>query len=164
MKACLTAAMVVCIGCAQSGIDEPAQLVDLDENFFRCEVQPVLAARCSFMDCHGSDVRPFRVYAEQRFRLGVTWDEFETPLLAEELSANFDVARGFVDRSSRRDHLLSEKPLDVSAGGQFHRGKDLYGTDDVFLSADDVGYQVLRRFAANETADSDCVLREEVGF
>jgi len=160
----LVSILLFAAGCTQSGIDEPVAPAEADVEFFRCEAQPVIAARCSFMDCHGNDERPFRVYAEQRHRLGVSWSEFETPLLPEELSANFEAARGFIATSDRDDHLLTEKPLDTRAGGMFHRGKDLYGADDVFLTRDDIGYQILLDFAGGQAAGQDCTPREEVGF
>ncbi len=158
VKSCI-AALLVLGACAQQGIDEPADLPDLDPNYFRCLVQPVLAARCSFMACHGNQERPFQIYAEQRYRLGIDWIDYETPLTEEELEANFQLARGF----TQPINLMALKPLDTSAGGRFHRGKDLYGNDDVFLSRSDAGYLILQAFGQRALADADCVPTEEVG-
>ncbi len=35
-------------------------------------------ANCAFMVCHGDDERPLKIYAAKRFRLGISWDEYET--------------------------------------------------------------------------------------
>lgn len=150
--------------CSQQGIDRQEELNRLDANFFRCEVQPVLAASCAFMACHGNDERPLSLYAEQRFRLGISWDDYETPITEAELAANLRTVEGFVGRTSSDVSLLSEKPLDSRAGGLFHRGKDLFGSDDVFLSRSDVGYGILRDFGAGKTASDDCIVREDVGL
>jgi len=165
VRAALAATVgVSAAGCSQQGIDAPMDLPEADENFFRCKVQPVLAARCSFMACHGNEERPFRVYAEQRWRLGVPWSEYTTPLLDEELAANFRGARGFIASGQRANSQLSEKPLDTRAGGEFHLGKNVYGPDDVFTDVDDPGYVILREFAAGATAAADCEPDEEVGL
>lgn len=142
--------------CTQEGIDARAELPGADEHYFRCQVQPVLARSCAFMDCHGNDERPLRIYAEQRFRLDVDWLEFETPLTGAELAANLKTVRGFIGPDEDHQALLSEKPLDARYGGMFHRGKDLYGTDDVFLDRQEPGYQVLRSFVEGESAAPDC--------
>jgi hypothetical protein len=143
--------------CVQEGIDQPAELPSVDEHYFRCRVQPVLAKSCAFMDCHGNDERPLQVYAEQRFRVNPSWLDYEDPLTSEELSANLQTVRGFVGTDLGPKALLSEKPLDARSGGLFHRGRDLYGTDDVFLSRDEEGYQTLRAFVDGATEAADCV-------
>ena len=150
--------------CVQSDIASSEPPPDADSNFFRCEVQPVIAARCSFMECHGSAERAMPIFAEQRYRLGISWDDYETPLTADELAENFRVVRGFFARPGETYDLLSEKPLDTRAGGLFHRGKDLYGRDDVFLTRDDAGYAALRKFIDGATADPSCEPTEEVGL
>jgi hypothetical protein len=151
-------------GCVQSDISAKRPLPEADEHFYRCEVQPVLAARCAFMDCHGTPERALSIYAEQRYRLGIDWREYETPITADELAANFRAVRGFFARDGSETDQLSEKPLDTRAGGLFHRGKDLYGAEDVFVSRDDPGYRILRDFIAGATRAPGCVPTEEVGL
>lgn len=146
---------LVLTSCVQEGIDAQVELPLADGHFFRCKVQPVLARDCAFMDCHGNDERPFRVYAEQRFRLEVDWFEPDIRLSDAELAANFRVARGFIDQDDDLGYL-SEKPLQRAAGGLFHRAQDLYGTQDVYLSEEEAGYQVLRSFSTGVSAASDC--------
>ncbi len=155
---------VALLACVQNDLDRIDELPELDENFFRCEVQPVLASSCAFNACHGDDERPLRLYAEQRLRLDVPWEDYELPLTEQELAANLRTVRGFVARDSTEVDLLSEKPLDTRAGGLFHRGRDLYGDDDVFLSQDDVRYRVLRAFIDGDAADASCVPREDLGL
>lgn len=150
--------------CSQQGLDSAEDLASLDLAYFRCNVQPVLAARCSFMACHGNDERPLMIFAEQRFRLDVSWDDYETPLTDDELRANFRMASAFVGHEESEANLLVEKPLDTRAGGLFHRGRDLFGQDDVFLDRQDVGYQVLREFGDGTSAPADCNERDEVGL
>jgi hypothetical protein len=132
----------------------------LDPEAFRCRVQPVVAARCAFAECHASARRPYRLYAVGRMRLGVDWARLEEPLTPAELAANYEVSRNF---AVGEPPLLAAKPLDTRAGGYFHRGADLYGEDDVFLSTDDPGYQVLADWIADGTAPSSCTPITEVG-
>lgn len=157
------ALLVWCAGCVQSGIRDGAEPPDVDPQFFRCEVQPVLAARCAFTDCHGTLDRALPLYAEQRLRLDLPWPEYETPLTGEELTANYQAVLGFLAHTPSEPGLLSEKPLDTRAGGLYHRARDLYGDADVFVSRDDLGYQLLVDFAAGARAEPTCVAREEVG-
>lgn len=151
-------------GCVQSGIDNTQGLPDVDQHFFQCEVQPVIAARCAFMDCHGNLDRALPLYAEQRFRIDISWRDYETPLTGEELAANFQALREFIATDASAPQLLTEKPLDTRAGGMYHQGKTQYGNDDVFLSRDDIGYQILLDFIAGATATPACTPREEVGL
>jgi len=151
----------VLTGCVQEGLDQPQPVVELDREFFRCNVQPVLAARCAFAACHGSNQRPLRVFAVQRMRLEVPWTEMTTPLTSDELDANYRSAVGLTADADMA--LLTRKPLDVTAGGFYHEGRELYAGDDVFMSEDDPGYRLLRRWTEGETAAAGCEPTEEVG-
>lgn len=160
----LAVAALMWCGCAQDDLEEPEELPELDEHFFRCQVQPVLASSCAFMDCHGNADRPFSIYAEQRYRLDIPWDDFEAELTDEELAANLLTVRGFVSTDGSAPNLLSEKPLDTRAGGLFHRGRDLYGDEDVFTSREDARYRVLRDAAEGASDDAGCTPREDLGL
>lgn len=153
--------LTVIAGCTP-GLEDPAPPPELDREFFRCNVQPVLAARCAFGECHASAQRPLRLYAVGRMRLDVGWDRLGEPLTQAELDANYEVSRGFV-ADMQADSLLLSKPLDTRAGGLYHRAQDLYGDDDVFLSLADPGYARLAEWIAGATASTDCTLTEEVG-
>jgi hypothetical protein len=161
MRAAVSLALVA--ACTQDGLVELATPVALDESYFRCNVQPVLSARCGFVACHGTDERPLRIFAEQKLRLGVEWVDYQTPLTPEEQAANFQAVRDFAARGPGDADLLAEKPLDAVAGGLFHGGKDQFGTDDVFLTRDDPGYRIMRAFIDGEVAADGCQLTEEVG-
>lgn len=155
VERCLVALLLVGGACAQDGLDNiAADSSALDAEFFRCQVQPILTKTCAFMDCHGNDERPLRVYAEQRFRLGVT---YEIPFTRAELDANFAAIAGFVEGAQEGTSLLTEKPLDARFGGGFHRGRNQYGEDDVFLSRDDPDYQTLVKFARGEVETPGCI-------
>jgi hypothetical protein len=150
-------------GCVASGLDAPAPATSLDREYFRCNVQPVLAARCAFPACHGTRVRPLALYAPGRERYQVGWDRPTEPITQFELDANFGIAGGFTTTTSTGEPWLLAKPLATSAGGYYHRGADLFGREDVFLSKDDVGYQVLANWVAGQTAPTTCTPITEVG-
>ena len=63
----------------------------------------------------------------------------------------------------RAGAVLIDKPLDTRAGGLFHRGRDLFGSDDIFLTRDDPGYRILNAFIDGARAEEDCAIQEEVG-
>ncbi len=154
--------LIVAVGCDVP--EEAKALPTLDAADFRCNVQPVIAARCSFLACHGSGRRPFRAYARGRLRLEIARHEIVSSALSDaELGANFEMARGFAadDRFDRSPLLL--KPLDPSAGGHFHVATDLFGTEDVFATADDPGYQKIAAWLDGNTSDAACRPTTEVG-
>jgi hypothetical protein len=157
-----TIAVAIAAGGCTTALTDPSPAPDLDRAFFRCEVQPVLSARCAFGACHASARRPLRLYAVGRMRLDVAWDRLAAPLTTAELDANYEVARGFVADVQADSYLLS-KPLDTRAGGLYHRGQDLFGDDDVFLSTSDPGYRQIAAWIAGQTAPADCLPTEEVG-
>jgi hypothetical protein len=145
-------------GCLQQDLEAPATLAKVDEAFFRCRVQPVLATTCAFFVCHGDGRRPFRVYARNRLRLGKTELTRNEPLTTEERQANFAAARAFVDPEHPADSLLLSKPLDRDrAQGRFHRGAEIFGGGDVFPSREDPDFRVLLRWAEGATADAACI-------
>ena len=164
VRLCIAVLAAAAAACVQADLDAPDTLPEVDESYFRCQVQPVLASSCAFMACHGNDERPLSVYAEQRYRLGITWDNYEEPLTADELAANLRAVRGFLPAAPGEPNLLSDKPLDTRAGGLFHRGRDLYGDADVFLDRDDPRYQVLRDLPDGKTDEPACQPREDLGL
>jgi hypothetical protein len=155
------AALLVVAGCAVE--NPPAAAPSLDRDFFRCNMQPVLAARCAFPACHGTRVRPLAIYAPGRERLQVGWDRPTEPVTQAELDANYQLVTGFTTTTATGEPWLLAKPLAPAAGGYYHRGADLFGSEDVFLTKDDPGYQLLARWIAGETAPSSCTPTVEVG-
>ncbi len=154
--------LILLAACA-SGLDGPAPDGALDREYFRCNVQPILAARCSYPACHGSALRPLTLFAAGRMRYEVGWDRPKEPLTAIELDTNFVVASGFASAAGTGTPLLLAKPLDTSAGGYYHRGSDLYRQGDVFMTKDDRGYQLLASWIAGSTAQATCQATTEVG-
>lgn len=143
--------------------NEPVEVPLLDEAAFRCSVQPMLAKRCAFLACHGTALRPLRVYAPNRLRLGGEASERDRPLGEEELEANYDRARALA-LGGHDEALLLQKPLDVAAGGLFHRGQEMFGGEDVFVSRDDPGYRLLLAWIEDEDhPPDDCEPTDEVG-
>ncbi len=144
-------------------VDTTSSLPPLDEPFFRCQVEPVLMARCGFYPCHGSEQRPFVVYAPNRFRLEAESPDLATPLTVEEMARNFDMSRAFAQDERLDGAWLLSKPLDVEAGGFYHVGKRLYQGRDVFTTVDDVGYQQIAAWIGGATAEPNCAPTMEVG-
>jgi hypothetical protein len=155
--------LLAIVSACVSGLDAPAPATTLDRDYFRCNVQPVLAARCSFPACHGDARRPLALYAVGRMRYAVGWDRPTTPITDAELANNFAIASGFATTTATGQVWLLAKPLATSAGGYFHRGAELYNEGDVFTSTDDHGYQLLAKWIGGETAATSCTPTTEVG-
>lgn len=134
----------------------PQDLPALDEPYFRCRVQPILDAKCSMLACHGDARRPFHTFARNRLRLDGTNVQRNLPLSTVEASINFDNTRGWVETSSPAASFLVLKPLDVDAGGYFHRGDDLFGGGDVFLERADPDFRTLLLWVEGATEDPAC--------
>jgi len=129
----------------------------LDENFFRCRVEPVLAESCAFYACHGAAERPFRVYAPNRLRLAVPEARRAIALTDAEHEHNQRAAESFARSSDGYDEpLLIEKPLDVALGGAFHRGAEDYGGGDVIVDPDDPALAALRAWVDGATEEDAC--------
>jgi hypothetical protein len=153
--------LVALVGCA---VDNPAAPPGaLDREYFRCNVQPVLAARCAFPACHGTRVRPLAIYAPGRERYQVTWDRPTEPITSDELDANFRLVSGFTKAEATGEPWLLSKPLSTTTGGYFHRATDLFGTEDVFMTKEDPGYLMLEAWIAGDTAQSTCAPITAVG-
>jgi hypothetical protein len=159
----ISLAAIAIAGCA---VDNPAApAASLDRDYFRCDVQPVLAARCAMPACHGTVRRPLSIYAPGRERYQVGWYQPTAPITPFELDANYGVASGFTTTTATGDAWLVMKPLATSAGGYYHRGSDLFGSDreNVFASKSDAGYQILANWIAGQTATPGCSPTTEVG-
>ncbi|MCA9688013.1 MAG: hypothetical protein R3A51_22685 [Nannocystaceae bacterium] len=148
-------ALVVALALVACAENPPVEST-LDEPYFRCQVQPVLEARCAMLACHGDEVRPLRIYARNRLRLDAEDTQLNLPMSDEELALNYANAAAFVDDDPDTSFLL-RKPLDEAAGGYYHAGRELFDMGDVFTDTEDVGYQVLRAWAEGEVADPACV-------
>lgn len=137
-------------------IENPAETRPVDEAYFRCRVQPVLDQSCSAIACHGTVERPFHVFARNRLRLSYSGPDLILPLTDEELAANFENARGFV-QAPPDDSWLVRKPLAQSAGGWFHLGDHLFQGGDVWLTPEDPDFITVLDWARGVAEDPDCV-------
>jgi hypothetical protein len=143
--------------CTAQGLSDPRALAQPDLAYFRCKVQPVLAKSCAAFLCHGDGRRFFRVFARNRLRSAGTEADRNAPLRAEELQANYDAARAFIDPGDPDHSFLLMKPLDASAGGWFHRGAQIFGQGNVFASQQDPDYQTLSGWVRGAQGDPTCV-------
>jgi len=152
------------VALASCAVDNPpAAAPELDRAAFRCNVQPVLAARCAFAACHGTRTRPLALYAPGRERYQIGWDRPTAPVTDAELAANFAIASGFTTTTATGEPWLLAKPLAAGEGGYYHRGADLFDAGDVFATRDDPGYRRLAAWIAGDTAPEDCTPITEVG-
>jgi hypothetical protein len=82
------------------------------------------------------------------------------PILLSEVSHSYERALSMLRTAQQPlDSLLLNKPLEIAAGGQTHRGLDAFGRN-IFDSRRSDGYQVLLRWAlssgdAPQQADVD---------
>lgn len=96
-----------------------------EQSNFATYVQPVLAASCASLDCHGMAGRPLRLYAKHGLRMDAALRGQEAS--ADELAANMAaIAALDPDATSLEDNLLLLKPLAVKAGGMHHVGGGLW--------------------------------------
>jgi len=148
----LRAALIFLALTACTEVNPPAPQPQVDEAFFRCDVQPVVTKWCSSFACHGDARRYFHVFARNRLRAQGTEAERNAPLTQEEMTSNFESARAML-----ADGLLTKKPLEQDAGGYFHRGATLFGEGNVFASENDPEWRVLNDWAAGKKEDPTCV-------
>lgn len=143
-------------GCVQEDLESPLELPLLNVESFRCEVHPILLRTCAFGACHSDPDRRFRLFAPHRLRLAG-----EIGLLSEtEIEANFNATLGFL-QSGSSDAWLLLKPLDSSAGGYFHVGKEMFGGGDVFLSTSDPDYRTIASWVDGTLQDSTACSKGE---
>lgn len=156
-RATLALAVVMGTGCV---LESPPAPESLDEAFFRCEVEPVLAGSCAFHACHGAPERPFRLYAPNRLRLDVPEESRAIALTDAERDHNRRAALRFAQPApGYEEPLLVVKPLDQALGGAFHRGALDYGGGDVFTEPDDAGLEAIRAWLRGATEDTSCAAR-----
>ena len=152
----LVVALLLVAGC-QPGLHESRSVAALDEPYFRCRVQPVMAKSCAAFACHGDGRRYFRVYARNRLRLGGDESARNARMSDDEYAANFASARALVDATDPIASFLVMKPLDAAAGGYYHRGALIFNGGNVFTTRDDADFQTLAAWVAGATEEPTCV-------
>src|SRR5262249_37320183 len=95
--------------------------------------------------------------ARNRLRAQGAEKDRNAPLTDVERAANFEAARAFVDDGSIDQSLLLVKPLDVNAGGRFHRGREIYGAGNVFLDRNDPDFLTLLSWMQGAKESPTCV-------
>ena len=131
------------------------QLRTLDFNYFACQVQPVTAARCSMVACHGQADHAFRIYMPGKLRIDTTptLQARDVALTLDEATANFASMRGLAAaQDPTEDSPLLRKPLAHDQGGGEHVGGVL------FHDPNDVGYQTIKAWLDGATCSSDVTL------
>lgn len=94
---------------------------------YRLDIEPILAAQCSFGSCHGSSQSDFYL----------TCGDSD-----EQIKHNFVVAKSFVAEQADRSELLL-RPLSTNAGGVDHSG------GDIWTSTGNGEFDELRQWAAS---------------
>jgi hypothetical protein len=153
----LLALLSILLSGCQAGLEQSRTLAALDEPYFRCRVQAVLAKSCATFSCHGDGRRFLRLYARNRLRLGGDETTRNARLSADEYAANFESARALVDMSDPLGSFLVRKPLESAAGGFYHRGALIFGGGNVFATRDDPDFKTLTAWVGGATEDPTCV-------
>jgi hypothetical protein len=138
---------------AQKPTEGPVNLPELDLDYYRCQVEPILDRGCAMIGCHGTETgRPFKVYARGRLRhqetvaqvgscpvgpqmvdlaqqgsgtvMCVGW----SPHTAAEWQSNYDIARSFMlgITDPEQSDLLAQPVI----GGKSHAGVHLFAKGD----------------------------------
>jgi hypothetical protein len=149
------AILLVLVGC-QGGLEETRTLPAPDEAYFRCRVQPILTKSCGAFACHGDGKRFFRVFGRNRLRAAGAEKDRNAPLTSAEVAFNYDAARAFIDTGVLEKSLLLTKPLDVRAGGAFHRGAEVFGKGDVWLWREDPDFKIVDAWVRGAKEDPSC--------
>ena len=145
------------LGACAADLDQGRPAPVVDEAFFRCRVQPVLAQSCAMLACHGDERRAFRVYARNRLRLDPAESKRNALFADEERAANLASARALIDLDDPAGSYLLLKGLESSAGGYFHRGATIFGEGNVFDGRDAADYKTLVDWVGGKSADPTCV-------
>lgn len=138
----------------------PAALTlrDLDFNDFACKVQPITAAKCSMLACHGVEGHALRIYTPGKLRINPmanTLDLRDEPIHMSEVQANFAAMRGLAPVNQATDDTpLLHKSLAPAAGGGEHKG------GGIFHSVDDAGYVAIKAFLDGEKLPGGCAFTQ----
>lgn len=120
-------ALCVSLACACTVQDQEEMSVTPSGELanFATFVQPVLAASCASLDCHGQEGRPLRLYAKDGLRQAAELRGQDAS--DDELAANMMSIAGLEPQSTQiEDHLFLRKPLALDHGGIHHVGGELW--------------------------------------
>lgn len=134
-----------------------ATLPQLDLNYYKCKVEPILDKGCAMMGCHGSDSRGLRTYSRGRYRLAgdmvtaacggapqtkdlkdcigsIECACYIAPHTTNEWRRNFDAARGLLLDTAGQplgdsdQSELIQQPMEGT--GKAHAGYKLFKSSD----------------------------------
>jgi hypothetical protein len=143
--ACVLAAACA-VGCATGKPYDDALPDGSSYPQFQASVYPVLLRDCAFPECHGGEHRFLQVYGPGRARLDPQTMSADAATDAEMiLSYQRSLSMLVTDADLERSLLLT-KPLEPSAGGQGHKGKDQLGRN-VYRSKADPAYAAIAAWA-----------------
>jgi hypothetical protein len=134
----------------------PVNLPDLDMNFYKCKVEPIVDRGCAFMNCHGTETgRAYKVYARGRLRrdqmvpppggyscldngatvplkqgIGTDMCEGWFSHTTEEWQSNYDNARFFMVGLQPSQADQSDMIAQPMYGGKAHAGVHLFKQGD----------------------------------
>ncbi len=162
--------------CGDASCPTTTALPNLDENYFRCRLQPILEGGCAYMGCHTTDTptRRLQTFAVNLKRMapllsgkdhdgplnpgycngGGQYPEANCgpdPLMTQEWTFNFDNARLFaLEAPAATNNELLTQPLAGDPRGHVH---DNY---DIFQSTNDVRYQAILGWLNGMTDPANC--------
>jgi len=135
---------------AQKPSEGPVMLPNLDMDFYKCKVEPILDRGCAMMGCHGTEQgRAYKLYARGRLRHselvdGICLDTGQKinltagngtvmcygwlPHTDTEWQSNYDNARFFMVGVS--DPNQSELLMQPKVGGKAHAGVHIFKQGD----------------------------------
>jgi hypothetical protein len=139
-------------------------------DFYKCNVEPIFDRSCSMLGCHGTEERPFRMYARGRLRndemipgvssclrsgdvnlaemgTATVMCEGWTPHTATEWQKNFDSANYFMREGMQPED--SELLAQATVGGLPHVGVHPF-------KAGDENYEMVKRWLSGEQLGSVC--------
>jgi hypothetical protein len=150
-------------------------VADLDMDFYQCNVEPIFDRSCAMLGCHGSEERPFRIYARGRLRndqdlttaqnpaangclrnstvnlaengTGTIMCEGWTRHTALEWQKNFESSRAFMRENMNPED--SELLMQAKVGGRPHVGVHPFREGDA-------SYTMILRWLSGERLGSVC--------
>jgi hypothetical protein len=146
----IAAVLALALGTACSDEQTSVTLPEPDGEAFAQNVYPVLLRDCGSPACHGASARFFQIFGPGRVRLSAEQAPLE-PATPQEILQSYRRTRGMLEHDTEDLPLLLRKPLELSAGGASHGGRDAYGRN-VYASKEAANYRVIERWVNGEGA------------